>query len=208
MIRYTLSLCLLLSLIGFASIASASYSEVSVASTYNTLFDTDFNSIQDLDNAGFMAEPNSQWTLRDMNTLQIMVMDTSSNADLFLKIVGDNQVKQLIYDPPQWTGGTRGTPLTDPIDIATTFGVSAEDSFELYVNKQLIRPFNARQFIAPDPLDGFLIGYNDNNGWNKGDMDMNEPLIYGKVSPTPIPAAAWLLGSGLIGLIGFRRKTT
>ena len=27
------------------------------------------------------------------------------------------------------------------------------------------------------------------------------------ITPTPIPAAAWLLGSGLMGLIGFRRRT-
>jgi hypothetical protein len=27
-------------------------------------------------------------------------------------------------------------------------------------------------------------------------------------TPTPIPAAAWLLGSGLLGLIGLKRKTT
>jgi hypothetical protein len=26
------------------------------------------------------------------------------------------------------------------------------------------------------------------------------------VTPTPIPAAAWLLGSGLLGLVGIRRK--
>jgi hypothetical protein len=26
------------------------------------------------------------------------------------------------------------------------------------------------------------------------------------VTPTPIPAAAWLLGSGLLGLVGMRRK--
>lgn len=28
----------------------------------------------------------------------------------------------------------------------------------------------------------------------------------GTVTPTPIPAAAWLLGSGLLGLVGLRRK--
>lgn len=205
MSRYLFTLCLLVSLISTASTAKAN--EVSVVSTYNTLFSTSYNSIQALNDAGLMVEPTSQWTLKAMNTLQIMAMDTSSSADLFLKIVGDNQAKQLIYDPPQWTGGTRGTPLTDPIDIATTFSVTAEDSFELYVNNQLIRPFNSRLFTALNPLEGFLIGYNDNNGWSMGDADMNEPLIYGKVSPTPIPAAAWLLGSGLIGLIGLRRKT-
>jgi hypothetical protein len=26
------------------------------------------------------------------------------------------------------------------------------------------------------------------------------------VSPTPIPGAIWLLGSGLVGLVGIRRK--
>ena len=30
--------------------------------------------------------------------------------------------------------------------------------------------------------------------------------ITGNVTPTPIPAAAWLFGSGLVGLVGFRRK--
>jgi hypothetical protein len=28
------------------------------------------------------------------------------------------------------------------------------------------------------------------------------------VTPTPIPAAAWLLGSGLLGLIGIRRRNS
>jgi len=32
-----------------------------------------------------------------------------------------------------------------------------------------------------------------------------DQLVY---TPTPIPAAAWLLGSGLLGLIGIKRKTT
>jgi hypothetical protein len=27
-----------------------------------------------------------------------------------------------------------------------------------------------------------------------------------EVTPTPIPAAAWLLGSGLLGLVGIRRR--
>ncbi|QJB58307.1 VPLPA-CTERM sorting domain-containing protein [Pseudodesulfovibrio sp. zrk46] len=29
---------------------------------------------------------------------------------------------------------------------------------------------------------------------------------FDKTSPTPIPGAVWLLGSGLVGLVGFRRK--
>jgi hypothetical protein len=31
-------------------------------------------------------------------------------------------------------------------------------------------------------------------------------VITGECVPCPIPAAAWLLGSGLLGLIGLKRK--
>jgi len=31
-------------------------------------------------------------------------------------------------------------------------------------------------------------------------------VTYANATPTPIPAAAWLLGSGLLGLVGIRRK--
>jgi hypothetical protein len=30
--------------------------------------------------------------------------------------------------------------------------------------------------------------------------------VYAKFAPVPVPAAVWLLGSGLIGLLGIRRK--
>lgn len=46
-----------------------------------------------------------------------------------------------------------------------------------------------------------LIGLND-TGSSDGDYD---DLIFA-ATPTPIPAAAWLLGSGLIGLVGLRRS--
>lgn len=32
-------------------------------------------------------------------------------------------------------------------------------------------------------------------------------LQAGPITPVPVPAAAWLLGAGIIGLIGIRRKT-
>jgi hypothetical protein len=28
----------------------------------------------------------------------------------------------------------------------------------------------------------------------------------GEVAPVPVPAAVWLLGSGLLGLVGLRKK--
>ncbi len=38
--------------------------------------------------------------------------------------------------------------------------------------------------------------------WNSSDADSNKPHL----EVVPIPGAVWLLGSGLLGLLGFRRK--
>lgn len=42
--------------------------------------------------------------------------------------------------------------------------------------------------------------------WNIQDATTAITLTQGSMSPVPIPAAAWLLGSGLIGMLGLRRK--
>lgn len=39
-----------------------------------------------------------------------------------------------------------------------------------------------------------------------GDYDYNDLCASIKVTPTPVPAAVWLFGSGLVGLVGLRRK--
>lgn len=47
-------------------------------------------------------------------------------------------------------------------------------------------------------VDGTFVGFNANFNVN-GVVAMNP-------SPTPVPAAAWLLGSGLLGLMGFAKR--
>jgi hypothetical protein len=37
---------------------------------------------------------------------------------------------------------------------------------------------------------------------------VDQSVLSGTYVATPIPAAAWLLGSGLLGLVGVRRKTS
>jgi hypothetical protein len=46
-----------------------------------------------------------------------------------------------------------------------------------------------------------------NGTWETYSNSAYEPAfkIVGETTPVPIPAAVWLLGSGLIGLIGIRR---
>lgn len=46
----------------------------------------------------------------------------------------------------------------------------------------------------------FRVGdYNDGSSFQ--DIE-----LHGETTPTPVPAAAWLLGSGLLGLVGLRRR--
>lgn len=49
--------------------------------------------------------------------------------------------------------------------------------------------------------------YHENGAWVARD-DTNLPVkIQGNVSGVPIPGAIWLLGSGLVGLVGLRKKS-
>jgi hypothetical protein len=52
-----------------------------------------------------------------------------------------------------------------------------------------------------------VIGYGGNTGWdNYPDAAFRTPSAIVEIAPVPIPAAVWLLGSGLIGLAALRRK--
>ena len=45
-----------------------------------------------------------------------------------------------------------------------------------------------------------------NLGWIIQNVEDEKDVYHMTVNPVPIPAAVWLLGSGLIGLVGLRRK--
>ena len=49
-----------------------------------------------------------------------------------------------------------------------------------------------------------ILGFND-DGSTDGDFDDFILAAKGKAAPTPIPGAVWLLGCGLLGVMGFKR---
>jgi hypothetical protein len=54
--------------------------------------------------------------------------------------------------------------------------------------------------------DTMVLGINDAGQIVGKYTDTRDNKVYGFVgSPTPIPGAVWLLGSGFVGLLGFRR---
>lgn len=53
-------------------------------------------------------------------------------------------------------------------------------------------------------LEQLVLAYNDNR--ISGDADYDDMLVRADFSAVPVPAAAWLFGSGLLGLIGAARR--
>ncbi len=82
---------------------------------------------------------------------------------------------------------------------------AAADQVSLYINGTLA--VQRDRGTISDGIHPFRIGYQSDFGGAgfKGYID-NFRISDAALSPVPIPGAVWLLGSGLIGLLGFRRK--
>jgi hypothetical protein len=54
--------------------------------------------------------------------------------------------------------------------------------------------------------DNLTFGFGATSTNNNGSGVFYDNLEFSKLSPVPVPAAAWLFGSGLVGLLGFARR--
>lgn len=59
--------------------------------------------------------------------------------------------------------------------------------------------------MTDDNMSDLVLAYND-NALGTGDGDYDDMLVRAEFSAVPIPAAVWLFGSGLLGLIGIGRR--
>lgn len=57
---------------------------------------------------------------------------------------------------------------------------------------------------AENNIGNWVIAWEDLAGG--GDRDFNDIVVEANVAPVPVPAAVWLFGSGLLGLIGIARR--
>lgn len=77
-------------------------------------------------------------------------------------------------------------------------------SFEVRAGQTLYN-FLVGNPAPPNPLSQYAFNYVANGGWLPS-LDQPWALrVEGEPAPVPLPGAIWLLGSGLLGLIGLRR---
>ena len=127
-------------------------------------------------------------------------------------------------------GGTNGSILSQTVNALAGDVISFSYSF----NTDDYFPYNDFSLVAGDAQlllsDVATVGDGDSSGWqnftftalsdfsdlkfivsNHTDTAFNSTLYIdnvssGSVSAVPVPAAVWLFGSGLVGLLGFNRK--
>ncbi|MBU1248438.1 MAG: VPLPA-CTERM sorting domain-containing protein [Proteobacteria bacterium] len=180
--------------------------EPSVAWVYNQHYGTNYSIDTKEGLADLLADHGatalSTWNTVDFGFLRMEVFDTSSTTPLTLRYGDDFSQSMLISDPGPWTSPTRGYLPDGQAYINLRSILGQNEDFQLFVGDTNLDAGNSILAMGLNNKS-FLLGYNG-GGWS-GDSDFNEPLVH--MAETPIPAAAWLLGSGLMGLIGLRRKT-
>ena len=191
-----------------------------------TLFDasTDYTGVGSVSNAS-LASPDlffgAQWTTHDVQvfgpgsyTFDSTLANGGANnefGDLNMT-VGANQIgAHMLFD---WNGNL-SIDVVNVWDIDTTFGDNCATSVKSAYASNCIwtgTPNPGGNGTATTFM--FSSTDNDSDGTLGVPMAENGPFAFnnanfsvkGELTAVPIPAAAWLFGSGLIGLVGVARR--
>jgi len=167
-------------------------------------------------NGGFETGDFTGWTLSNIASDDFVAVLSNSgnpsfpaNAGAYEAYLGKGNAVGAISQAFTTTAGTSYSVsfwlANDGLNAASTNVFQAlwngqVQNISPALNQNLSSSYTQYQFTATATGDSSVIAFNFRN----------DPAIYHldnvNATPTPIPAAAWLLGSGLMGLAGIRGR--
>lgn len=205
-------------IVSFIVLTAISYSNVASAVTINGLYNT---GVDDFGVALPLGTTDPHYTLTGPSSPAV--------------VITPNTFWISAPEASAWIGPTNGS-VTDPLGVYTytlSFDLSSMDPSTAVISGNLAADNTSAiflngvdtgfshpdQFFTLEPFvisSGFVSGVNqlefsitNNPGSGANPTGLLVTNLMGEVSAIPIPAAVWLFGSGLIGLIGIaRRKKT
>jgi hypothetical protein len=216
----------MMSVMAVAGMAEASLSTIGTAdyagSSYNLIYDNDSSLIWlDYSNAGNTWNNQVAWASNLGSTLSNVKLNTGVSVNwnggwrLPTTVDGTTAVGYNItssefghlYYTELQNKGFRDTNG----NIQAGWGLTNNGPF---ANLQLSAYWSGTAYAAL-PFDAYIFDFSNglqtttnksnSSGYILG-MAVSSAIVTQDATPTPIPAAAWLLGSGLMGLFGSRRK--
>jgi hypothetical protein len=199
--KWTILLAALIFAFGVTSaqavvIGDAATGELNLYEIVNTLAGTSFTANSELE-AFLDADgvlPGGDFYLRGKANYAVeyqLVGWRPPAEGLFFYAGGAANDETVVIDPP--------IPFSPP-SFFRFFDISGGDFFQTQAPEDGFAGIQTGIFLAL-PGGKFFAAFEDGFG---GDYDYNDAVAY--FTPIPIPGAVWLLGSGLIGLLGFRRR--
>jgi hypothetical protein len=132
----------------------------------------------------------------------------AGDRNVLLELVGNSQ--NIIFSNKN-TATAPGTPANG-YDIGSLFLQDKTTSSPLYAINQSSNFLKILQLTQAVQIAGFslekdwyLFGFNDSGST---DSDYDDLVFAAKAAPVPVPAAVWMLGTALVGLVGVRRIKT
>ena len=141
----------------------------------------------------------------DMDEISFYAVDTSANAVVTLTVsqLAGSDTLQYKAGSANWADAG-GSIVISPV---TTGGM--EQVYLRLVNGTTVTSTAGNiTFWGKDDANYNSITVNWTVAGGTLALDLLVPDDKDNVAPVPIPAAVWLLGSGLLGLVGIRRRST
>lgn len=139
-------------------------------------------------------------------------------GDLILDLTSPGGTTARLMDRPGFPatglGDSSDLVSSTPIMFSDIFATPAENAGSACISSEDIGVDCTGQFSPDDSLATFFNGQSITGDWTLTVFDADS-IISGslenwaldiEVSAVPVPAAVWLMGSALLGLLGFRKR--